>query len=251
MTRNTRSLQVLQAKPRIAGSRIGTIVDLQRRPLVDFPGNPLAPQPARVVASVVPETLALASGGRLPVLLVFEDDDPARPVIVDVVIDELSRVPASDEAFAAALNRPDAPHADRDGSPALVGRLATIVGIEPDAVLVQDVGSGTPPVRALTSVVLRNLKEPVIVVTLADGRAVIVGQVYASIPVEPAGGGDAAEVVLRGKSVRIEADAALILKSGSCEIRLDSRGRMVTTADAIVSRARGANRVQGGSVHLN
>ena len=34
-------------------------------------------------------------------------------------------------------------------------------------------------------------------------------------------------------------------------IALDARGKAVTTAESIVSRARGTNKVQGGSVHLN
>jgi hypothetical protein len=86
--------------------------------------------------------------------------------------------------------------------------------------------------------------------TFADGLAVIVGQVYAALPIEPTGG-EGAEVVLRGGRVRIEAEVELVLRSGACVVRLDARGKAVTTADQIVSRARGANKVQGGTVELN
>jgi hypothetical protein len=64
-------------------------------------------------------------------------------------------------------------------------------------------------------------------------------------------GGQGAEVVLSGSRVKIEADVELILQAGACRITLDGRGKAVTTADQIVSRARGANKVQGGSVQLN
>jgi hypothetical protein len=243
-------LRVLQARPRIDGSRVGTIVRLQRRPMVDFSGNPLGPQPARVVSSLSADTLAMAYGARLPVLLVFEEDDPSRPVIVDVVMEELSQVPDADAVLATAVDRAVSPGASADGWPTLVAYATTIVGVEANAVLVHSQVVGEGPVKAATAIVLRNLKDPVVVVMLSSGSAVVVGQIYSSVPVEPAGG-DGADVSLRAARVTIEADSELILRAGGCEIRLDARGKAATTADTIVSRARGTNKVQGGSVHLN
>jgi hypothetical protein len=51
--------------------------------------------------------------------------------------------------------------------------------------------------------------------------------------------------------VVIEADVELVLKAGPCSLHFDARGKAVTTADQIVSRARDTNKVQGGSVQLN
>jgi hypothetical protein len=248
--RNIDLMQVLQAKPRVAGSRIGTIVSLQRRPVVDFSGNPLAPQQARVVASLSAETLAMAHGAHLPVLLVFEDDDPSRPVIVDVVIDELSRLPTRGALYSPPAEQPRTDRHTAAAAAATAINLTTIVGIDPDGVLVRGEAPGGKPVRARTAVALRNLKDPVLILGLPDGTAVIVGQVYDTVPLETRASADA-EVSLRGSRVRIEADLELILKAGGCEIRMDALGKMVTTADTLVSRARGANKVQGGTVQLN
>src|SRR5262245_40990995 len=80
-------LHVVEVKPRLSGNRIGSVVAMRQGPIVDFAGNPFCPQPARVVSSLTAHTLAVAYDANLPVLLVFENEDPARPVIVDIVID--------------------------------------------------------------------------------------------------------------------------------------------------------------------
>ena len=118
------------------------------------------------------------------------------------------------------------------------------------AVMVEDIANAGQPFAARTAVTLRNLKDPVVVLRCTGGAAVIVGQVYPCIPVEPAGG-DGADVLLKGNRVRIEADVELVLAVGACRIQLDARGKAVTAADQIVSRARGCNKVQGGPVQLN
>jgi hypothetical protein len=111
-------------------------------------------------------------------------------------------------------------------------------------------GNKAGPRPARTTVPLRNLKDEVLIFVLPDGGAVIVGQLYAAVPIEAPGGADA-DITLKGNRVRIEAETELVLVSGSCQIHLDSRGKAITTADHVVSRARGANKVQGGSVQLN
>lgn len=247
-------LQVLQVKPRVAGSRVGTIVAMHSGPIVDFSGNPLGPQRARVVASLAGRMLVAACEARLPVLLVFEDDDPARPVIVDVIIEHPCG-PTSVEDLPArvepALLQPPAESAAVPSTFAYPAgaRVAAIAGIQNDVVLVDSGGAG-PPAPARSAVVLRNLKDPVVVLGLADGSMVIIGQLHGHVAVEGAGA-DGADVVLKGQRVRIEADTELTLVAGACTVTLDARGKTTTTADQIVSRARGANRVQGGSVQLN
>jgi hypothetical protein len=85
---------------------------------------------------------------------------------------------------------------------------------------------------------------------LPGGEPVIVGQFFAGVPIEETGA-EGADLVLKGRSVRIEAEAEVILTAGETQIHLDARGKAVTTSDQIVSRARGANKVQGGCVQLN
>ena len=243
-------MQVLQAKPRVSGSRIGAIVAMHRGPIVDFSDNPFGPQPAKVVSSLAAEVLASASAGNLPVLLVFEDDDPTRPVIVDVVIDHPLSTP-SDRPLPPRHEPHAAPSFDLEGAvPIIDVRIAAIAGVKDDAVLVEnddDIGS---PIVARTAITLRNLKDPVVLIRFTDGSAVIVGQVYPKVSIESAGG-EGADVVLKGARVTIEADVELILTAGACRVQLDARGKVLTTADQIVSRARGANKIQGGSVQLN
>jgi hypothetical protein len=74
-----------------AGARTGCLVaiDADGRLFVDFPGNPSGPVVARLAVPdlVLSEVVGEAPGPEL--LLVFEDNDLARPVIVGVVRDRL------------------------------------------------------------------------------------------------------------------------------------------------------------------
>jgi hypothetical protein len=239
--------QVLTAKPRVSGNRIATILSMQEGPVVDFPGNPLGPHRARVLASIRSEMLQEACDARLPVLVAFEQDDPARPIIIDVVVDHPASPIVADPADASVA--PDRDAKQYLASSRLVhSRLAHIVGIENDLVTVD--GGGREATLARTAIPLRNLQDPVVLLSFEDGSSVIVGQVFSFVPVEGEGG-EGADVLLKGTRVLIEADEALVLKAGSSELTLDARGKVVTTGDQIVSRARGANKVQGGSVQLN
>jgi len=242
--------QVLQARPRLSGSRIGAIVAIEPGPIVDFPGNPLGPQRAKVAASLTAETMSAACSANLPVLLVFENDDPSRPVIIDVIVEHPAAPSTSKTVPQEVVYREDADATARTERGDLATALARILCVEDGVVMVEDVANAGPPLLARTAITLRNLKDLVVVLRFADGSAVIVGQVYQCVPMEPAGA-DGADVVLKGSRVRIEADVELILTAGACRVRLDARGKAVTTADQIVSRARGANKVQGGSVQLN
>jgi hypothetical protein len=242
---------VSQAIPRLSGSRVGRIVAIEPILIVDFSGNPLGPQRARMAASLTREVIAHAYTDDLPVLLVFESDDPARPVIIDIVTDRPSRSASMEPAPTAEVRLAADHTAAKQEINVPAAGLARIVKIEADVVLLERLTEPTGQTfAARTAITLRNLKDPVVVLCFADGSAVIVGQVYPCIPVE-LDGGQGAEVVLTGSRVKIEADVELILQAGACRITLDGRGKAVTTADQIVSRARGANKVQGGSVQLN
>lgn len=84
----------------IEGTRIGKIagVDADGRILVDFPDSGLAPVTARLT-STAEEKLRRASPLGRDVLLVFENNDPKRPVIIDTLyslLDEMTDQLADD-----------------------------------------------------------------------------------------------------------------------------------------------------------
>ncbi len=78
---------------RIEGTRIGKIagVDADGRILVDFPDNGLAPVSARLT-STAEEKLRRASPMGRDVLLLFERNDPKRPVIIDTLYSLLDEI---------------------------------------------------------------------------------------------------------------------------------------------------------------
>ena len=59
------------------------------------------------------------------------------------------------------------------------------------------------------------------------------------------------EVSQDGEAVHITAERELVLTCGDASIRMTSDGRITLRGERIVSHAKGANRVRGGSVHLN
>ncbi|HYD41575.1 MAG TPA: DUF6484 domain-containing protein [Anaeromyxobacter sp.] len=77
------------AKPvrleRIAGARVGWIAghDLVRGLLVDFEGNRAGPVPARACVAIADPGAAAAA--RQPAVLLFEDGDPGRPLLMGLV----------------------------------------------------------------------------------------------------------------------------------------------------------------------
>jgi len=242
-------IQIVQARPKINGPRLGTIQSISSTGLavVDFPGNPLGPQIARSASSIDAARLADWQRQSVSVLLLFEDSDASRPIIVEAVPS------VSDAASSQTPRRPR----EKGERPAAVpavesGRMAVtigrLVGIEANVALVET-GSGVPQ-RARTAVSLRNLKDPVVIVDAGPDGPVIIGQVFADIP----GSfevGTGADLMLKGSRVTIEAEVELVLKAGSSTVRLESKGKASTTADQIVSTARVANKVRGGSVQLN
>jgi hypothetical protein len=71
---------------RIAGARVGHVVGLKSGggPLVDFDDNPSSPIPARV-AIAGPLNVGSLAATKSQVVLVFENGDPERPLIVGIV----------------------------------------------------------------------------------------------------------------------------------------------------------------------
>lgn len=240
-------IQIVEARPRIHGPRVGAIrsISVQGRPVVDFPGNPLGPQPARAAASIPESRLKAWQRDAVAVLLVFEDSDASLPVIVDAV--------AEPRPGSRRLRRP-APEAEpsTDAPVSAAGTLqasvGTLVGVKDGLALVRDASGETR--RARTAVALRNLKDPVFLVEAGVAGPVIIGQLFPDIAGAP-GVGTGAELVLKAERVTIEADVELLLRAGTTTVRLESKGKASTTAEQVVSTARGANKIRGGSVQLN
>ena len=129
-------------------------------------------------------------------------------------------------------------------------RLAHIVPTADGTIKIDFPGNAKGPSLALSTIRLRNLRDKVLIVTLPDGEPVIVGQVYDSISLGEGDDKDT-DVVIKGRRVRIETGSDIVLVAGSSRVHLDSRGKLVASADQIVSRARGTNKIQGGNVQIN
>nr|WP_319490548.1 DUF6484 domain-containing protein [uncultured Desulfobacter sp.] len=71
----------------LEGVRVGKIVriDGNGRILVDYPQNRMGAMPARFTRAMDIESLVSAQNEGLKVLLVFEDNRPDRPIIIDIL----------------------------------------------------------------------------------------------------------------------------------------------------------------------
>jgi Domain of unknown function (DUF6484) len=83
---NAKNIHHLDFPGKVEGLRTGRVVGIDDgRPLVDYPGNTLGPLAARFTASLPPDGLRRAADGGEEVLLAFDRNDRARPVIVGIV----------------------------------------------------------------------------------------------------------------------------------------------------------------------
>jgi hypothetical protein len=89
----------------ITSPRSGRLVghNEQGRLLVDFAGNAFGPLRARTTVVLAPEELQRAVQEQCPVLLLFEEGDPGRPIVVGLLRDE---VPGAMPAAPAAKTLP-------------------------------------------------------------------------------------------------------------------------------------------------
>ena len=85
-------VKTIDIRQKISGVRIGNVTDItdQGQVLVEFPGNILGPVNARFAESIATKLKNIDPASDHKVLLVFEDDDPALPIIVDTVCDFIS-----------------------------------------------------------------------------------------------------------------------------------------------------------------
>ena len=89
---NIKEFEILQKNE---GVRVGQIVDIDENGniLVDYPGNTRGSIPARFTRSVDIESLKLAKKNSWQIFLVFENNNPKLPIIIDMLsslIDNIS-----------------------------------------------------------------------------------------------------------------------------------------------------------------
>jgi hypothetical protein len=87
--------RVAEDLERIEGVRVGKIitVDESGQAFVDFPGNTQGPVSARFTNSIKPGMLQKTVSADRDVLLVFENNDPELPIIIDTLyslVDEIT-----------------------------------------------------------------------------------------------------------------------------------------------------------------
>ena len=87
--------RVAKTLERIEGVRVGKIitVDESGQAFVDFPGNTQGPISARFTNSIKPGMLQKTVSADKDVLLVFENNDPELPIIIDTLyslVDEIA-----------------------------------------------------------------------------------------------------------------------------------------------------------------
>lgn len=83
----TATLSILRAPQPVDGARVGRVTDVDEsgQAFVDFPGSTLGPVPARHASSVKLASLRKAAAHNHAVILLFEENDPHRPIVLDIL----------------------------------------------------------------------------------------------------------------------------------------------------------------------
>ena len=135
-------------------------------------------------------------------------------------------------------------------------RVARVVGVQDATLLVELAGHGV--LRARVAVPLTTVQadaavtgraEAIVVFADGDGeRPVVVGLVQAEFaePVKTS-----SEARIDGKRVVLEGKEEVVLKCGEATLTLRANGKVVIRGAYVETRARGTNRIKGGSVQIN
>lgn len=85
--------------PQIEGVRVGHVIEVDDsgRVFVDFPGSVSGRAVARFTQGVQIDALRDAARNKREVLLVFENNDPTRPIVVDVLHSFVDNITAAEE----------------------------------------------------------------------------------------------------------------------------------------------------------
>jgi Domain of unknown function (DUF6484) len=135
--------------------------------------------------------------------------------------------------------------------------LGTLVGWDDKGPLVDFDGNPQGPLRARVS----GTTSPIRPVVLADGQEVVLlvdprpGRPPILLGVLRPLGTDAAatdvEARVDGRRVEIEGRDEIVLRCGEASITLRRNGRVVICGIQVETRAKGVNRIKGGSVAIN
>lgn len=84
-------VKTINFKQKISGIRIGSITDItdQGHVFVDFAGNHYGPLSARFAGSMEAKLRKIFEAADHKVLLVFEDNNPKLPIIIDTICDSI------------------------------------------------------------------------------------------------------------------------------------------------------------------
>ena len=93
---HSKGIQLAENFVPIEGMRIGRIERINESGfvLVDFPGNGLGPLVARTTTSAKAETIRIGNPEGREVLLAFENMNPQRPIIIDIIYSLIEEVAA-------------------------------------------------------------------------------------------------------------------------------------------------------------
>ena len=116
----------VETTERIEGVRVGKVVNVDEsgRIWVKFPGNGQGPVAARFTRSVKLQALRDAASSGQEVLLVFENNSPRQPIIIDTMFSLLDEVTASP---SFALEREELEHVMVDGKKVILDAQEEIV----------------------------------------------------------------------------------------------------------------------------
>lgn len=97
----------------VKGIKTGKIakIDVDGTVWVSFPGNPTGPVRARIGASIASHLKSIDDSDVPPVILAFEENDPERPIIMDVVCEHID-----DEIQPLTVNRNEIDDIHIDGN---------------------------------------------------------------------------------------------------------------------------------------
>jgi hypothetical protein len=95
---NAENIHHVDFSRQMEGVRTGRVTGIEDgQPLVDYTGNTMGPLAARFAGSLDPEVLRRAGDDGTDVLLAFEKNDPACPVILDILQARISEPEQKEE----------------------------------------------------------------------------------------------------------------------------------------------------------
>ena len=101
-------IKPIEVEKRVSGARVGTIVSTSGNGCVkvDFPGNTFGPLNARWAGSLREMIRDSSSINGRKILLVFENNDPELPIIMDVICESFDDAPDM-RPVDLQVNKPD------------------------------------------------------------------------------------------------------------------------------------------------